>query len=93
MKKDILKVTLFSWALSMAFAYDSEDASLKDILIPDGQFEAFYPKSWRNGDQGAARPPHLHGSFNQYRNPALVGVPNSAAYGFRFDGKRRFNYD
>ncbi|XP_015586328.1 uncharacterized protein LOC107263528 [Cephus cinctus] len=73
--------------------YDPEDDSLKDILLPEGQFEAFYLKGPQGEQQNAARPAHLHGSFNQYRNPALVGVPNSAAYGFRFDGKRRFNYD
>lgn len=77
----------------MSAAYDPKDDSLKDILLPEGEFEAFYLRGMQQGDQGAARPPHLHGSFNQYRNPALVGVPNSAAYGFRFDGKRRFNYD
>ena len=72
------------------FAYDPEDKGLKDILLPDGHFEAFYLK----GDEdNAARPPHLHGSFHNYKNPALVNAPNSAAYGFRFDGKRRFNYD
>ena len=71
-------------------AYDPNDESLKDILLPEGQFEAFYLKE---DETNAARPAHLHGSFNKYRNPALVGVPNSAAYGFRFDGKRRFNFD
>ncbi|XP_015517492.2 uncharacterized protein LOC107222587 [Neodiprion lecontei] len=77
----------------MVSAYDPQDDSLKDILLPEGQFEAFYLRGTQNEEQGAARPPHLHGSFNQYRNPALVGVQNGAAYGFRFDGKRRFNFD
>ncbi|XP_001604673.1 uncharacterized protein LOC100116740 [Nasonia vitripennis] len=71
-------------------AYDPEDKSLKDILLPKGHFEAFYLK----GDEdNAARPPHLHGSFHKHKNPALINAPNSAAYGFRFDGKRRFNFD
>ena len=72
------------------FGYDPNDKSLDDILLPEGQFEAFYVKS---EEQNAVRPPHLHGSFHKYKNPALVGAPNSAAYGFRFDGKRRFNFD
>lgn len=78
---------------AVALAYDPKDDSLKDILLPEGQFEAFYQKGSESEDQSAARPAHLHGSFNKYRNPGLVGAPNSAAYGFRFDGKRRFNYD
>ncbi|XP_050446904.1 uncharacterized protein LOC126849264 [Cataglyphis hispanica] len=73
-------------------AYDPDDKSLKDILLPEGQFEAFYLKDTQDEEQNAVRPPHLHGSFHQYRNPALVDAPNSAAYGFRFDGKRRFNF-
>lgn len=72
------------------FAYDPNDKSLKDILLPEGKFEAFYLKG---DEQNVVRPPHLHGSFHTYKNPALVGAPNSAAYGFRFDGKRRFNFD
>jgi len=42
---------------------------------------------------GASRSPHGHGSFYKYRNPALVDAKNSPAYGYRFDGKRRFNFD
>ncbi|XP_031828120.1 uncharacterized protein LOC116425062 [Nomia melanderi] len=76
-----------------ASAYDPNDKSLKDILLPEGQFEAFYLKGSQEEEQNAVRPAHLHGSFHQYRNPALINAPNSAAYGFRFDGKRRFNYD
>ncbi|XP_011300160.1 uncharacterized protein [Fopius arisanus] len=75
------------------FCYDPMDKSLKDILLPPGKFEAFYHKAPQSEEENAARPPHLHGSFHAYRNPALVGAPNSAAYGFRFDGKRRFNYE
>ena len=71
-------------------AYDPEDASLKNILLPVGNFEAFYLK---NVKDLTSRPAHLHGSFHKFRNPALINAPNSAAYGFRFDGKRRFNYE
>ncbi|CAK9797885.1 hypothetical protein ANTQUA_LOCUS1398 [Anthophora quadrimaculata] len=85
----LLLVTLAVTSL----AYDPNDKSLKDILLPEGQFEAFYLKGSQEEEQNAVRPPHLHGSFHQFKNPALVGAPNSAAYGFRFDGKRRFNYD
>lgn len=74
----------------MALAYDPKDESIKKILLPEGQFEAFYLKS---NEGNAARPPHLHGSYHKYKNPALIHAPNSAAYGFRFDGMRRFNYN
>lgn len=74
-------------------SYDPDDEMLKDILLPNGEFEAFYQKGPQSEEENAARPAHLHGSFNAHRNPALVNVPNSAAYGFRFDGKRRFSYD
>lgn len=79
--------------ITLAAAYDPNDKNLKDILLPEGQFEAFYLKGIQDEEQNAVRPPHLHGSFHQYRNPALVDAPNSAAYGFRFDGKRRFNFN
>ncbi|XP_014217702.1 uncharacterized protein LOC106646175 [Copidosoma floridanum] len=72
------------------FGYDPNDKTLKDILLPEGNFEAFYLKA---EEHDVARPPHLHGSFHQYKNPALIIAPNIAAYGYRFDGKRRFNYD
>ncbi|XP_057333962.1 uncharacterized protein LOC130673075 isoform X2 [Microplitis mediator] len=74
-------------------AYDPNDDNLKNILLPDGEFEAFYLKGSQSKEENAARPPHLHGSYHAYRHPGLVNVPNSPAYGFRFDGKRRFNYD
>ncbi|XP_034193049.2 uncharacterized protein LOC117610115 [Osmia lignaria lignaria] len=85
-------LVLISFAAN-TLAYDPNDKSLKDILLPEGQFEAFYLKGTQDEEQNAVRPAHLHGSFHQYKNPALVGAPNSAAYGFRFDGKRRFNYN
>ncbi|XP_018397381.1 PREDICTED: uncharacterized protein LOC108775497 [Cyphomyrmex costatus] len=91
--RNILLVFCFFIALIiLTSAYDPDDKSLKDILLPEGQFEAFYLKGTQDEEQNAVRPPHLHGSFHQYRNPALVDAPNSAAYGFRFDGKRRFNF-
>lgn len=86
-------ISLLIFLVTNGIAYDPNDKSLKDILLPEGQFEAFYLKGSQDQEQNAVRPPHLHGSFHQYKNPALVGAPNSAAYGFRFDGKRRFNYN
>ncbi|RLU18632.1 hypothetical protein DMN91_008989 [Ooceraea biroi] len=89
----LLILCCFVALIVLASAYDPDDKSLKDILLPEGQFEAFYLKGTQDEEQNAVRPPHLHGSFHQYRNPALVDAPNSAAYGFRFDGKRRFNFN
>lgn len=83
----------FSCLMIQAFTYDPNDKSLKNILLPGGQFEAFYLKGKETEEQNAARPAHLHGTFHLYRNPALVDAPNSAAYGFRFDGRRRFNFN
>lgn len=57
------------------------------------KFEAFYPREAYGVSNGASRSPHGHGSFYKYRNPALVDAKNSPAYGYRFDGKRRFNFD
>jgi hypothetical protein len=75
--------------LVQTMSYDPNDKSLKDILLRGG-FEAFYLKG---EEDNVARPPHLHGSFHKYKNPALINTPNSAAHGFRFDGKRRFNFE
>ncbi|XP_071631534.1 uncharacterized protein [Temnothorax longispinosus] len=88
----LLVFCFFVTSITLTSTYDPNDKSLKDILLPEGQFEAFYLKGMQEEEQNAVRPPHLHGSFHQYRNPALVDAPNSAAYGFRFDGKRRFNF-
>ncbi|XP_034231712.1 uncharacterized protein LOC117639874, partial [Thrips palmi] len=74
-------------------AYDPDDAGLTTILPPAGQFEAFYPRQAFGQPSGSARSPHAHGSYYSHRHAALVDAPNAAAYGFRFDGKRRFNYD
>lgn len=71
-------------------SYDPQDAEVSSILPPKGTFEAFY---LRGGDGGPSRAAHSHGSFYKHRNPALVDAKNAAAYGFRFDGGRRFNYD
>ncbi|XP_060520617.1 uncharacterized protein LOC132698518 [Cylas formicarius] len=71
-------------------AYDPEDAEIATILPPKGTFEAFYP---RGEEIGSSRAAHSHGTFYKHRNPALVDARNAAAYGFRFDGGRRFNYD
>nr|XP_018907472.1 PREDICTED: uncharacterized protein LOC109037329 [Bemisia tabaci] len=89
---------LFSLALSIALGggspYDPDDPLIESVLPPkDVAFEAFYPKSAYGVPNGAARPPHGHGSFYKHRHPALVDTKNAPAFGFRFDGRRRFNYD
>lgn len=71
-------------------AYDPDDPEIAEILLPKGQFEAFYPNAVTGS---AARAPHAHGTFFKHRHPALVDAKNSAAYGYRFDGGRRFNFD
>ncbi|KAF9419779.1 hypothetical protein HW555_003778 [Spodoptera exigua] len=80
-------------ALSVSRPYDPDDDGLKDVLPSNGQFEAFYPREAHGIPNGSSRPAHGHGSFYKHRNPALVDVKNAAAYGFRFDGMRRFNFD
>ncbi|KAF7988708.1 hypothetical protein HCN44_001281 [Aphidius gifuensis] len=87
------KIIIFMIFVKQVIPYDPEDKMLKMILLPKDEFEAFYQKGIQSEQENSVRPAHLHGSFNAHRNPALIGVPNSAAYGFRFDGKRRFNYD
>ncbi|KAH0535618.1 uncharacterized protein LOC123267589 [Cotesia glomerata] len=86
-------IILLLFIIGLIDAYDPNDKDLTTILLPEGEFEAFYLKGPQSEEENAARPAHLHGSFHAYRHPALVNAPNSAAYGFRFDGKRRFNYD
>lgn len=73
--------------------YDPEDKEIESIIPKDGTFEAFYPREMYGIPNGASRAPHSHGSFFKYRHPALIESKNSAAYGYRFDGKRRFNFD
>ncbi|KAJ6644590.1 hypothetical protein Bhyg_09559 [Pseudolycoriella hygida] len=73
--------------------YDPTDKEILSVLPPEGSFEAFYPREMYGIPNGPARAPHAHGSFFKYRNPALIDTKNAAAYGYRFDGKRRFNFD
>lgn len=73
--------------------YDPDDKEIELVIPKDGVFEAFYPREMYGIQNGASRAPHSHGSFFKYRHPALVEAKNSAAYGYRFDGKRRFNFD
>ena len=80
-------------AIVAVSAYDPEDEALKEILPEENMFEPFYPREEKGMKNGAARAAHAHGSFYSHRNPALVEVRNAAAFGFRFDGKRRFNFD
>lgn len=77
----------------MIFGYDPTDKEIASVIPQEGTFEAFYPREMHGIPNGASRPSHSHGSFYKHRNPALVDTKNAPAYGFRFDGKRRFNYD
>ncbi|EFA12726.1 hypothetical protein TcasGA2_TC002361 [Tribolium castaneum] len=81
---------VFLGFLLLVEAYDPTDPEVSSVLPPKGTFEAFYP---RGEEGGSSRAAHSHGSFYKFRNPALVDAKNAAAYGFRFDGGRRFNYD
>ncbi|KAL0851972.1 hypothetical protein ABMA28_000249 [Loxostege sticticalis] len=78
---------------SLCLPYDPQDDGLTSVLPSDGKFEAFYQREAHGIPNGSSRPAHGHGSFYKHRNPALVDVKNAPAYGFRFDGKRRFNFD
>ncbi|XP_035900946.1 uncharacterized protein LOC118507073 [Anopheles stephensi] len=89
----LLLCLLIALTLRTAQAYDPTDKEIPNIVPPKGTFEAFYPREMYGVKNGNARPAHAHGSFYAHRNPALVEVRNAAAYGFRFDGKRRFNFD
>uniref|UniRef100_A0A1B6FJL3 Hemocyanin C-terminal domain-containing protein n=1 Tax=Cuerna arida TaxID=1464854 RepID=A0A1B6FJL3_9HEMI len=74
--------------------YDPDDPYLDSVLLgKDVDFEAFYPREAYGVENGSSRPSHGHASFYQHRNPALVDAKNSPAYGYRFDGGRRFNFD
>lgn len=88
----IILVVLVVGLCQEAAAYDPTDEALKEILPADNQFEPFYPRE-DGMKNGAVRAAHSHGSYYSHRNPALVEVRNAAAFGFRFDGKRRFNFD
>lgn len=74
-------------------APDKDDTEDDVTTTPASEFEAFYPREAYGIPNSVVRAPHGHGSFYKYRNPALVDTKNAAAYGFRFDGKRRFNFD
>lgn len=78
---------------AICVAYDPTDKEIASVIPADGTFEAFYPRESHGVPNGVARAPHAHGSFFKFRHPALVESKNSAAYGYRFDGKRRFNFD
>ncbi|XP_014284592.1 uncharacterized protein [Halyomorpha halys] len=75
--------------------YDPEDKLLDTVLPREGgsKFEPFYPRGAYGLPNGDSRPPHGHGTFYQHRHPALVDAANAPAYGFRFDGHRRFNFE
>ncbi|KAH8390909.1 hypothetical protein KR215_001592 [Drosophila sulfurigaster] len=82
------------YQLSNVNAYDPNDTKIVECCLPpEGMFEAFYPREVEGIPNSASRPAHGHGSFFKHRNPALVDTKNAAAYGYRFDGKRRFNFD
>ncbi|XP_018572229.1 uncharacterized protein LOC108911716 [Anoplophora glabripennis] len=85
-----IQLTVVLTVAVLSSAYDPNDPELSSVLPPKGTFEAFYP---RGQETGSSRAAHSHGTFYKHRNPALVDAKNAAAYGFRFDGKRRFNYD
>lgn len=88
----ILMVLTAIWTTAIN-AYDPDDKLIIAVLPKNGTFEAFYPRETHGIPNSAARAPHGHGSFFKYRNPALIDTKNAAAYGYRFDGKRRFNFD
>ncbi|GJQ79470.1 hypothetical protein Trydic_g16323 [Trypoxylus dichotomus] len=81
---------LFLICIHLMEAYDPNDTELDSVIPPKGTFEAFY---LRGEETGSSRAAHSHGSFYKHRNPALVDAKNAAAYGYRFDGYRRFNYN
>ncbi|XP_014239558.1 uncharacterized protein LOC106660983 [Cimex lectularius] len=88
--------TIFLLCLVLVWAecYDPED-KLIDTVLPskETRFEAFYPRKAYGLPNGSSRPAHGHGTFYSHRNPALIDTANSPAYGYRFDGYRRFNFD
>lgn len=86
-------LSLLCCCIAFCVAYDPTDKELATILPAPGTFEPFYPREQAGVPNGVSRPPHGHGSFYAHRHPSLVEVKNSAAYGYRFDGKRRFNFD
>lgn len=89
----LLLLALVGAVLNPSSAYDPDDEALKEILPPEDMFEPFYPREEKGMKNGASRAAHNHGSFFSHRHPGLIEVRNAAAFGFRFDGKRRFNFD
>ncbi|XP_065357359.1 uncharacterized protein LOC135951604 [Calliphora vicina] len=89
----LVNVLLNIFMPSAVLSYDPNDKKIASVLPPEGMFEAFYPREMDGVPNSASRPAHAHGSFFKHRNPALVDTKNAAAYGYRFDGKRRFNFD
>lgn len=90
----VFAISFSMWFHSIdAKPYDPEDKEIETVIPKEGTFEAFYPREMYGIPNGASRAPHSHGSFFKYRHPALIESKNSAAYGYRFDGKRRFNFD
>lgn len=81
------------WISIGALPYDPDDKEIDTVIPKEGTFEAFYPREMYGIPNSASRAPHSHGSFFKYRHPALIESKNSAAYGYRFDGMRRFNFD
>lgn len=97
-KKNSLQLLIFlsfcmQWISIDAKPYDPDDKEIDTVIPKEGTFEAFYPREMYGIPNGASRAPHSHGSFFKYRHPALIEAKNSAAYGYRFDGMRRFNFD
>lgn len=89
----ILTAIYLHTSIASAHPYDPDDKEIAAIIPREGTFEAFYPREMYGIPNGASRAPHSHGSFFKYRHPALIESKNSAAFGYRFDGKRRFNFD
>ena len=89
----LLLLLLVMFICNQTAAYDPTDKEIEAVLPKEGTFEAFYPRESHGIPNSAARAPHGHGSFFKHRNPALIDTKNAAAYGYRFDGKRRFNFD
>ncbi|CAB0005765.1 unnamed protein product [Nesidiocoris tenuis] len=81
-------------AVGIVACYDPDDKLLDTVLpSPETKFEAFYARKAYGQPNGNSRAAHGHATFYQHRHPALIDTANSPAYGFRFDGFRRFNFD
>ncbi|XP_068236782.1 uncharacterized protein [Palaemon carinicauda] len=67
--------------------------AIMPFQLPKGFFVSFIPRRAFGVVNGVARPPHGHGSFYNHRPPGLVDVINPPAYGYNFNGYRRFDPD